>query len=329
MKLSPIVMPKRLELDEKTATKTYGRFIAEPFERGYGHTIGNSLRRILLSSLEGAAISGIKIEGVLHEFSSIPGVKEDVTEIILNLKKVRFKMYTDGPETIFLKAVEEGIVTAKEIEGNANIEVLNPDQPIATLNPGAKIEIMLEINKGRGYVVAERHKKEHEDIGLIPIDAIFTPVYKVTYTVENARVGQITDYDRLIMEIWTDGSVTPEDALAYSAKILRDSIDIFMRFEEPETPVITQEENQILEEEKVKKLKELLGQSVDIIELSIRAQNCLRVAKIKTIGELVQRKEQELLKVKNFGKKSLNEIVKKLKEIGLSLGMEIPAREKE
>lgn len=329
MKLSPIVMPKRLELDKKTATDTFGKFIAEPFERGYGHTIGNSLRRILLNSLEGAAITNIKIEGVLHEFSSIPGIKEDVTEIILNLKKVRFKLYTNGPETIYLRANKQGVATAGQIEVNSNVEVLNPDQPIATLNPGAKLEIMIEVNKGRGYVIAERNKKEGQDIGLIPIDSIFTPVFKVNYTVENARVGQMTDYDRLIMEIWTDGSVSPEDALAYTAKILKDSLEIFINFEEEEMKSEKVEESAVAEEEKTKKLRDLLDQSVDIIELSIRAQNCLRVAKIKSIGDLVQKREQDLLKVKNFGKKSLNEISKKLKELNLSLGMEIPPQEKE
>lgn len=329
MKLSPIVMPKSLELDKKTATSTFGKFIAEPFERGYGHTIGNSLRRILLSSLEGAAITNIKIEGVLHEFSNIPGVKEDVTEIILNLKKVRFKLYTSGPETIYLRVTKEGVIKAGEIEVNQNIEVLNPEQPVATLNPGGRLEIMMEVNKGRGYETSERNKKDIQEIGLIPIDSIFTPVYKVNYTIENARVGQMTDYDRLLMEIWTDGSVSPEDALAYSAKILKDSLDIFINFEE-EVKAEKVEQIPVAEEENIKKQRELLNQSVDIIELSIRAQNCLRVAKIKTIGELVQRREQELLKVKNFGKKSLNEIEKKLKELGLSLGMEItPQGEKE
>jgi len=329
MKLSPIVMPKKLELDKKTATANYGKFIAEPFERGYGHTIGNSLRRILLSSLEGAAITNIKIEGVLHEFSSIPGIKEDVSEIILNLKKVRFKLYTPGPEVIYLRSSKQGLATAGDIETNANIEVLNPDQAIATLNPGAKLEIMMEVNKGRGYVVAERNKKEAQDIGMIPIDSIFTPVYKVNYNVESARVGQMTDYDRLVIDINTDGSVSPEDALAYAAKILKDSLEIFINFEEEEAKAVVKEESQVEEEEKFKKLRDLLNQSVDIIELSIRAQNCLRVAKIKSIGDLVQKREQDLLKVKNFGKKSLNEIIKKLKELNLSLGMEIPPQEKE
>jgi len=322
-------MPKRLELDKKTATNNFGKFIAEPFERGYGHTIGNCLRRILLSSLEGAAITNIKIEGVLHEFSSIPGIKEDVTEIILNLKKVRFKLYTGGPEVIYLRASKQGVAVAGDIEVNSNIEVLNPDQPIATLNPGSKLEIMMEVNKGRGYVVSERNKKEGQDIGLIPIDSIFTPVYKVNYNVENARVGQMTDYDRLVIEIFTDGSVSPEDALAYAAKILKDSLEIFINFEEEEAKTEAVGATQAEEEEKFKKLRELLNQSVDIIELSIRAQNCLRVAKIKSIGDLVQKREQDLLKVKNFGKKSLNEIIKKLKELNLSLGMEIPPQEKE
>lgn len=320
MKLRPIIRPKKLEWEKVSADNTYGKFIAEPFERGYGYTIGNSLRRILLSSLEGAAVTSVKIEGVQHEFSAIEGVVEDIVQILLNLKKLRLKLFTDGPETLVLKVNKEGKVKASDIAPNNNIEILSPDLQIATLNTSGKLEMVMEVNKGRGYVPAEKNKKEGQPIGVIPLDSIFTPVKKVAYNVENARVGQVTDYDRLIMEIWTDGSVVPADALAYAAKILKDSLNIFITFEEEEEEVIAPK----AEEQENQKLKELLNQSVDIIELSVRSSNCLQVARIKILGDLVQKTEQDLLKVKNFGKKSLAEISKKLKELGLSLGMKIP-----
>jgi len=322
MNLKPIIRPKKLEWEKVSADNTYGKFIAEPFERGYGYTIGNSLRRILLSSLEGAAVTSVKIEGVQHEFSAINGVVEDVVQILLNLKKLRLKMFTEGTETLVIKASKEGKIKAGDIQPNNNIEILNPELHIATLNGSGKLEMAMEVNKGRGYVPAEKNKKDGQPIGVIPLDSIFTPVYKVAYNVENARVGQVTDYDRLIMEIWTDGSVVPADALAYAAKILKDSLNIFITFEEEE------EEEEVTvpkaEEQQDLKLKELLSQSVDIIELSVRSSNCLQVARIKNLGDLVQKTEQDLLKVKNFGKKSLAEISKKLKELGLSLGMQIP-----
>lgn len=321
MNLKTIIRPKKLEWEKLATDNTYGKFVAEPFERGYGHTIGNSLRRVLLSSLDGAAITNVKIEKVLHEFSTIPGVVEDVVQILLNLKQLRLKLFTDGPETLVLKANKAGKLKAKDIEANNNIEILNPDLHIATLNSSGKLEMVMEVNKGRGYISAEKNKQEGKPIGVIPMDAIFTPVHKVAYNVENARVGQVTDYDRLIMEIWTDGSVVPADALAYASKILKDSLNIFINFdeEEEEDTVVTESEGK--EDQKV---KELLTQSVDIIELSVRSSNCLQIARIKTLGELVKKTEHDLLKVKNFGKKSLTEISKKLKEMGLSLGMQIP-----
>lgn len=321
MNLKTIIRPKKLEWEEVTADNTYGKFIAEPFERGYGHTIGNSLRRVLLSSLEGAAVTSVKIEKVLHEFSTIPGVVEDVVEILLNLKKLRLKLFTDGPETLVLKASKAGKVKARDINANNNIEILNPDLHIATLNSSGKLEMVMEVNKGRGYVSSEKNKEEGKPIGVIPLDSIFTPVHKVAYNVENARVGQVTDYDRLIMEIWTDGSVVPADALAYASKILKDSLNIFINFEEAEEEETTAAKP---EEQEDQRIKELLTQSVDIIELSVRSSNCLQVARIKTLGDLVKKTEHDLLKVKNFGKKSLTEISKKLKELGLSLGMQIP-----
>lgn len=311
-----LVLPQRLEIDNATLTDNYGRFVAEPFEKGYGHTIGNSLRRILLSSLEGAAVTAVRIKGALHEFTSIKGVREDVIHIILNLKKLRLKLYSQGPETLRLKIRRQGEVYAKDIEPNNQVEILTPDLVIATLDDGVEFEMELEISKGRGYVPADRLKKDGQPLGTIPVDALFSPVSKVHYEVENARVGQMTDYDKLIVEIWTDGSVTPGDALAYSAKILKDSLTTFITFDEEEVPPIQAQ----VKTEETAKLEELLSQPVDIIELSVRASNCLKVAKIKTIGELVSKTEDELLSYKNFGKKSLDEIRERLKEMGLTLG---------
>lgn len=311
-----LVLPQRLETDQTTLTNTYGRFIAEPFEKGYGHTTGNSLRRILLSSLEGAAVTSVRVKGAMHEFTSLKGVREDVIHILLNLKKLRVKLYGQGPETLVLKVRRQGEIFARDIEPNNQVEILTPDLVIATLDDGADLEIEMEVSKGRGYVSAERLKKDGQPLGTIPLDALFSPVSKVHYEVENARVGQMTDYDKLIVEIWTDGSVTPGDALAYSAKILKDSLSIFITFDEqevaPAAPVARSEESA--------KMDELLSQPVDIIELSVRASNCLKVAKIKTIGELVSKSEEELLSFKNFGKKSLDEIRERLKEMGLGLG---------
>ncbi len=311
-----LVLPQRLEIDNATLTDRYGRFVAEPFEKGYGHTIGNSLRRILLSSLEGAAVTGVRIKGALHEFTALKGVREDVIHIILNLKKLRVKLYSAGPETLRLKIRRQGEIMAKDIEPNNQVEILTPDLVIATIDDGVELDMEIEVSKGRGYIPADRLKKDGQPLGTIPVDALFSPVSKVHYEVENARVGQMTDYDKLIVEVWTDGSVTPGDALAYSAKILKDSLTTFITFDEQEVAPI---QAQARTEESAK-MEELLSQPVEIIELSVRASNCLKVAKIKTIGELVSKSEDELLSYKNFGKKSLDEIRDRLKEMGLNLG---------
>ncbi len=310
-------IPKKLESDTETLTSTYGKFYAEPFERGYGTTIGNSLRRILLSSIAGAAVTSIKIEGVLHEFSTIPGVKEDVTDMVLNIKNLRFKLHTDRPKTVRLRKKGPGEAKAKDIIHDADVEVLNPDLHIATLDKEANLDIEMVIRIGSGYMPAERNKEEGMPIGMIPVDSIFTPVKKVNFTVENARVGRITDYDKLIMEIWTDGGVKPEDALAYAAKILKDHLAIFINFDETIEPV-----QELIEDKKTEFNKHLL-RSVHELELSVRAANCLKNANIKTIGDLVQRTESEMLRTKNFGRKSLNEIKEILTEMGLSLGMKV------
>ncbi len=311
-----IIQPKRLEVEEETLSRFYGKFTAEPFERGFGITLGNSLRRILLASLQGAAITALRIDGILHEFSTIPGVREDVTEIVLNLKEVRFKLSSEGPETVFIKTKGEREVTAADIVGNSNVEVLNPEQHIATLASDASLNMDMTIALGRGYCPAEKNRHPNQPIGTIPIDAIFSPVRKVNYTVTHARVGQITDYDKLTFEIWTDGSVTPEDAVAYAAKILKTQLKLFINFEEDIEP---------LPEEKTTKtqVNENLYRSIEELELSVRSSNCLRNANIRYIWELVQKTEGEMLKTKNFGRKSLNEIKEILSEMGLTLGMKI------
>ncbi|MBN1824157.1 MAG: DNA-directed RNA polymerase subunit alpha [Endomicrobiales bacterium] len=301
-------------LDEKSASPNYGRFVAEPFERGYGHTIGNSLRRILLSSLEGAAVSAVRIKGVLHEFAVIKGVKEDTANIILNLKKVRVKMYTAGPEAMYLKVKKAGVVLAKDIETNPNVEILNPDQVIATVDHGGDLEMEMEVTRGRGYVLAEENKTGKHPANTIFLDALYSPVVKVNYEVENTRVEQITNYDKLIMEIWTDGSVQPADALAYSSKIFRGMLSIFTG-PEPEPEKV---ETVNVEDEK---LRELLEQPLSIMDLSVRSANCLTAAGLKSVGDLVARQEEEILAYKNFGKRSLQEIKDKLSELGLALGM--------
>lgn len=311
-----LILPQRLDIDHVSLTDRYGKFVAEPFEKGYGHTIGNSLRRILLTSLEGAAVTAVRVKGAMHEFTSLKGVREDVVNILLNLKKLRIKLYSQGPELLHLKVKRQGEIYAKDIEPNNQVEVLTPDLVIATLDDGVEIDLEIEVSKGRGYIPSDRLKKDGQPLGTIPVDAMFSPVTKVHYEVENARVGQQTDYDKLNVQVWTDGSVTPGDALAYSAKILKDSLSTFITFDEQEVEPV---QAQVRTEESAK-LEELLAQPVDIIELSVRASNCLKVAKIKTIGELVGKSEDELLAYKNFGKKSLDEIRERLKEMGLSLG---------
>ena len=314
-----LIRPKRLEIEKETSTPFYGKFTAEPLERGFGITIGNSLRRILLSSLQGAAIASVKIDGVLHEFSTMPGVKEDVTEIILNLKEVRLRLHTEGPKTIRVKTEGPRELKAGDIITGDSVEILNPEHHIATLSKDSKLSIELVVKAGRGYVPAERNKEETQPIGTIPIDAIFSPIKKVNYTVTNARVGQRTDYDKLILEVWTDGSLNPEEAVAYAAKILKDQLSFFITFDEQVEEVaisdVPTKENE--------KLNENLFRSVDELELSVRSANCLKHANIKLIGDLVQKTEAEILATKNFGRKSLNEIKEILSEMGLSLGMKL------
>lgn len=311
-----LIKPKRLEV-ETIDPNTYGKFECEPLERGFGITLGNALRRVLLSSLQGSAITSVKVDGVLHEFSTIPGVLEDVTDVILNLKEVRFRVSGDAsPRRLLIEKDGEGRVTAGDITTGATVDVLNPDQHICTLARDAKLRMELTIKQGKGYVPADKNIEENQPIGTIPIDAIFSPIRKVSYTVTQARVAQITDYDKLALEIWSDGSVKPEDALAYAAKILKDQLSIFINFEE---------EAETLEEEirTEPAFNENLFRSVDELELSVRSANCLKNADIRYIGELVQKTEQEMLKTKNFGRKSLNEIKEILSEMGLSLGMKL------
>jgi DNA-directed RNA polymerase subunit alpha len=312
-----LIKPKAVEFDEKELTPTYGRFFAEPLERGYGITIGNGLRRILLSSLPGFAITAVRMKNVLHEFSTMPGVKEDVTDVVLNLKEVRLRLHEGEHLTATLKARGEGTVSARDITGGPSLEVLTPDQHIATLEKGAELEMELVIRRGRGYAPAERTEDE-EPIGTIRLDAIYSPIKKVNFTVTNARVGQRTDYDRLALEIWTDGSISPRDALTYAARVARDQMTIFAGVEEEAEAPIAVEGG-----EQRPMLNEYLYRPVEGLPISVRAFNGLQNADIKYIGELVQRTEQDMLKIKNFGRKSLNEIKEVLTDMGLSLGMRL------
>jgi DNA-directed RNA polymerase subunit alpha len=310
-----LIKPKMLEVDRESLTPTYGKFVCEPLERGFGLTIGNSLRRVLLSSLQGAAITSVRIDGALHEFTSLPEVVEDVTDIVLNLKEVLVRMTDPKPRSLRLDKEGEGEVRAKDITVVDGVDVLNPEHHVATLSRGGKLHMELAVQMGRGYVPAERNKTPSMGVGEIPIDALFSPIKKVNYTVTHARVGQQTDYDKLTLEVWTDGSVSPEDGVAYAAKILKDQLSMFINFEEQAEEAAPQ----VSEEEE--KLNENLWRSVDELELSVRSANCLQNASIKLIGELVQRTEAEMLKTKNFGRKSLKEIKEILAEMGLSLGM--------
>jgi len=313
-------LPKRLECDESTYTSTYGKFSAAPFERGFGVTMGNSLRRVLLSSIEGSAITSIKILGSQHEFSTIPGVLEDVPEIILNIKNLVLNSHSKIPKTIYIKADKKGEIKAKDIEVDETIEIINPDLHIATLTKDVKLNIEMEVSKGRGYVPAELNKKEEKTIGVIPVDSIFAPVRKINFNIENTRVGQRTDYDKLIFEIWTNGAINPKDALLYASNILQRHLDIFVNFGQlPED--IAEEEPEMTKEEVA--LYEKLRLPISELELSVRSSNCLREAGIKTIIDLVKRSEDEMLGFKNFGKKSLNEIKELLAGLGLSLGMPV------
>jgi DNA-directed RNA polymerase subunit alpha len=318
-----LIRPRRLEVDEASHTSGYGKFSCEPLERGFGTTLGNALRRVLISSLQGAAITNIRIGSVLHEFSTIPGVMEDVSEVVLNLKEVRLRMHSEGPKTITIRKSGSGVVTAGDFSSNdQTVDVVNPDHKICTMSPEAELELEATVGHGKGYVLADKNKEEEMPIGTIPIDSVFSPIRRVNYTVTPARVGRETDFDKLTMEIWTDGTVDPVDALAFAAKIVKEQMTIFINFvEEDEQPVHFTEEPEPLNPN--------LYKSVDELELSVRSANCLQNANIRFIGELTQRTEAEMLKTKNFGRKSLNEIKEVLASMGLSLGMTIenlPAR---
>ena len=307
--------PKRLVGNTDTLTDKYGQFSAQPFERGFGTTIGNALRRVLLSSIEGGAITAVKIEGVMHEFSSIPGVVEDATDIILNLKQIPLKMHTEGPKTLYLNVDKQGEVNSGMIQADADVDILDKEVYIATISEGGSLHIEMRVKIGRGYVSAEKNFDEDLPIGYIPVDSVHSPIRKVNYTVEAARLGQMTDYDKLTLDVWTNGAVTPQDAIGLAAKLLKDHTVIFINIEEepeleqapPEKPAAVYNEN--------------LDRSVEELELSVRSYNCLKNANITTIRELVQKSEQEMLKTKNFGRKSLNEIKEILSAMGLSLGM--------
>jgi len=314
--------PKRLDADRESATDNYGRFYAQPFERGFATTVGNALRRVLLSSIEGAAVTAVRVEGVLHEFSPIPGAMEDTTDLILNLKRVPLKMHVDHPKTLLLRTSEPGEVRAKHITPDPDIEILDPEAYIATLGAGSTLAVEMRVKPGRGYVSADKNFDEDLSIGWIPLDSVHSPVKKVNYFVDQARVGQATDYEKLTLEVWTNGAVSPRDAVGLAAKLMKDHLQIFINIDgedEEETESVVVE---VSDEEKGA-LYEKLGKSVDEMELSVRSYNCLKNANIRTIGELVQKSETEMLKTKNFGRKSLNEIKEILGEMGLSLGMRL------
>jgi len=314
-----LIKPKRLERDEKTSTPTYGKFVCEPLERGYGITLGNALRRVLLSSIQGSAITSVKIDGVLHEFSTITGVKEDVTEIVLNLKGIELKMHTYEPQVLRVSAAGECDVKAGDISTGHQVEILNPEHHIATLSEGARLDMEMTVEMGRGYEPVERRGDTRNAIGVILIDALFSPVKKVNYMVTNARVGRRTDYERLTLEIWTNGIILPEDALAYGAKILREQLTVFINFDEREVDarVETEEKKEIMGTE------DILFMTLEDLDLSARSLNCLRKANVEYTGDLIQKTEEELLNLENFGKRSLVEIKDKLSEHGLGLGMKI------
>ena len=317
MKWKNLTMPKQVQPDAGN-TDRYGRFTIEPLERGFGLTLGNALRRVLLSSLQGAAITAVRIDGVLHEFSTLPGVIEDVTEIILNLKQVRLKLHGDGPKKGTFEVRGKSEMRAGNLVVDADVEILNPDLHIASLNKDGDLRMEVEIDGGRGYVSADQHSQTDRPIGVIPIDSTFSPVVKVNYNVETTRLGQRIDYDKLTIDVWTDASILPSDAIAFAAKILRDHFNLFIHFEEPIEEEVEEEVN-----EDTLRIRRLLDKSVEELELSVRSSNCLRAAEIKTIGDLVQKSEPEMLKYRNFGRKSLKEIQDILGEMGLSFGMDV------
>ncbi|NQT32803.1 MAG: DNA-directed RNA polymerase subunit alpha [Candidatus Omnitrophica bacterium] len=323
MKLKSFELPKRIIFEEKTYSPTYGKIIAEPFEKGYGVTIGNSIRRVLLSSIEGTAVTQIKVDKVLHEFSTIPGVLEDMSQIVMNIKKLVLRSHFKSPKSIFISVSKKGEVTAKDIQHDETVEIINPGHHIATLTENVKLEMELKVGRGRGYVPSERNKTENDAIGIIPVDSMFSPVKRVNVETENTRVGHITDYDQLIVEIFTNGSMEPKDAMLYAANILQRHLDVFLSI--GKLPEEVEEE-----EEETKERKELhkkLAKPISELELSVRSSNCLAEASIRTIGDLVKKKEGEMLKYKNFGKKSLNEINDVLVSMGLHLGMDMEEEE--
>jgi DNA-directed RNA polymerase subunit alpha len=317
MKPYALKMPQRVEFDDATADSVYGKYIIEPFEQGFGLTMGNALRRVLLSAIEGAAITAVKIDGVLHEYSTIPNVYEDTAEIIMNLRELVVRLEAERPKTIYLDVEGEGEVTGRDIITDPDVHIVNPDRKIATLAEGGRLKMEMEVSRGRGYVPVERLRNDDRPVGVIPVDAVFTPVHKVRYAVEETRVGQRTDYDRLIIEVWTDGSLTANQALDNAAKLLRDHVDIFVDFAVRRAP------EAIPVDEERSRLKEMLNRSVTELELSVRAVNCLEMADIKTIGDLVRKTDAEMLKYRNFGRKSLNEIKDVLSQMGISLGMDL------
>ena len=312
-------MPKRLEVDKETLTPTYGKFTAEPFEQGYGTTIGNALRRVLISSIDGAAVTNIRIDGALHEFSAIDGVLEDVAQIVLNVKKLVFRYHGKDSKTMVIDVQKAGVVTGRDVQTDETIEIINPDHKICTLTKDIKFKMELDITRGRGYVPAERNKKEGAPIGTISVDSIFSPVVKVNFLVEETRVGQTTDYDRLILEIWTNAAMSPEESLLYASNILQRHLDIFVNYGE-----LPEEEEE--EEEEDKEFLEIIKKPITELELSVRSANCLEAANIKTIGDLIQKTEQQMLKYKNFGKKSLLEIQQILTSMNLGLGVNVEER---
>ncbi len=314
---SSLIRPKRVDVDEATHTRLYGEFTIQPLERGFGITLGNALRRVLLSSIQGAAITSIKIDGVLHEFSTIPGIKEDITDVILNLKGVRFKLGVADTKVVRFNVVNAGVITAGDIITDGTIEVLNPEHYIATMSGSGSFKAEMVVKMGKGYAPAKKELEADQPEGTINIDAMFSPIKKVNYVVSHARVGQITDYDKLVMEVWTDGSLNPGDAIAYAAKILKQQLDVFINFEEVEEEIVPEKED-----EKAN-VNEILTRSVEDLELSVRSANCLKNAGINTIGELVQKTEADMLKTKNFGRKSLSEIKDILNEYGLVFGMKL------
>ncbi len=318
MKWKPLTMPKEVVNDQSSASDNYSRFIIEPLERGYGHTLGNCLRRVLLSSIQGGAVVAMRINGVLHEFSTIPGVYEDVTDIVLNVKSIRLRMHADEMKTLRFKTNTKGKISASAFQTDPDVEILNPDQHICELTDDVEFEMELDIGSGRGYVIADQNKRPDAPVGSIFVDSLFSPVVKTSFTVENTRVGQRTDYDRLIMEITTDGSITPEDALSYAAKLVKDHLQLFIHLDEE---VMVEEEPEI--DEDIVRVRNILKTRVDELELSVRSSNCLRAANIQTIQDLVTKSESDMLKYRNFGRKSLNEIGTILEEMGLSFAMDI------